>query len=190
MKKYLIKSLTGLVFASALMSGCDLLDKADDVTLNEKLELTWTIDENLEAENAPYEDFQTLDLSDHPVIKPYLEKIKTIEITKITYHIEAYDASPHNSQVIFVNGTASFGPAGTSIPSLTIPMAGASGVNLQTTTAEVELDIDADGLSEVAQYLKDDHAVKMYTDGILSKTPVAFKVVSTFHAKITANALN
>lgn len=179
------------LFTIALTFGsCDLFEKADDVTLEEELVINWDTDENLEGANVPYEDVQILDLADYPVLAPYIDKIKSVEITKITYRITNFDNSPHGQAVTLTGGTAAFGPYDSSTPSVTVPMAGASGVNIGAQTTETTLTIDAAGLSKVAKDLLDDKQVKMYSEGTLSKTPVAFRVVSTFYVKITANALD
>ncbi|HEY0652673.1 MAG TPA: hypothetical protein VGD65_06075 [Chryseosolibacter sp.] len=192
MRKPIAKILALVAFAAGALSfgSCDLFEKADDVTFEEELVINWDTDENLEGSNVPYEDFQILDLADYPVFAPYIDKIKSVEVTKITYRITNFDNSPHNQPVTLVGGTASFGPYDSSSPSVTVPMAGASGVNIGAQTAETTLAIDAAGLSKVAKDLLDDKQVKMYSEGTLSKTPVAFRVVSTFYVKITANALD
>ena len=189
MRKPIVKILALLAFA-LMFASCDLLDKADDVTFEEELVLNWDADENLEATNFPYTDSEILDLADYPVLAPYVDKIKKVEITKITYHISNFDNSPHGQPVTLTGGFASFGPYDSNTPTVTAPMAAAGGVNLGAATAEATLAIDAAGLSTIAQTLLDDKQVKMYSTGVLSKTPVAFRVVSTFYVKITANALD
>lgn len=189
MRKPIVKILA--LFAIALtLASCDLFEKADDVTFEEELIVYWDADENLTGSNVPYSDNQILDLADYPVLAPYIDKIKSVEITKITYHVTDFNNDPHHSPVTLTGGTAAFGPFDSSTPSVTVPMAGASGVNLGTATAETTLAIDAASLSKVAKDLLDDKQIKMYSAGTLSTTPVEFTVVSTFYVKITANALD
>lgn len=191
MKKSLFKVLLAVTLVAmtvVFFSSCDSLDDVGDVTLEQELVLNWNADEDEEATNAPYSDNKILDLSSNSVFSPYINKIKKVEVTKITYHVENF-SSEDGSAVIFSSGTASFGPFDASSVVATAIMASATGVNLQTQTAETDLAIDAAGLNEIAKLLKEDHKVKMTTAGILSKTPVAFTVVSTFHVKVTANAL-
>ncbi len=182
--------IVALFACASAFSSCDLFEKADDVTFEEELIINWDSDENLTGENVPYEDMQILDLADYPVFAPYIDKIKSVEITKITYRITNFDNSPHNQPVTLVGGIAAFGPYDGTTPSISVPMAAASGVNLGATTTETTLAIDAAGLSNIAQNLLDDKQIKMYSEGTLSRTPVAFRVVSTFYVKITANALD
>lgn len=192
MRKSIVKFLALAVFAVFAMTfaSCDLFEKADDVTFEEELVVNWDTDENLTGTNVPYEDAQILDLADYPVLAPYVDKIKSVEVTKITYRITNFDNTPHGQPVTLTGGIAAFGPYDASAPSVSVPMAGASGVNIGSATTETTLSIDAAGLSKVAKDLLDDKQIKMYSEGTLSKTPVAFRVVSTFYVKITANALD
>jgi hypothetical protein len=189
MKNPIIKSLL-LFIVAVTFASCDLLDKADDVTFEEELAVNWETDENQDGSNVTYSDDQIFNLADYPVLTPYIGKIKSVEITKITYRIENFDNSPHNQAVTLTNGSAAFGSFDSSTPSVTVPMATASGVNLGAQTNETTLVIDAANLSKIAKDLLDDKQVKMYSTGTLSQTPVAFRVVSTFYVKITANALD
>ena len=189
---------TPLLFARFAIIGmmlsfvaCDLLDKADDVTFDQELEIIWNADENAEGSNVPYASLDELDLADYPEIAKYANKIKEIKVNRITYRITNYDASPHHSQVIFNNGSASFMATGSSTPAVTVPYAAsASGVNLQTTTAETDLSINQDGLNKIASLLKDNNKVSVSTSGVLSVTPVQFSVINKYYVTITANALD
>lgn len=171
-------------------AGCDLFDKADDVTLEEELVLNWNIDENGSGTNVAYTDSKILDLAAYPEFDDYIDKIKSVEITKITYRVTNFDNSPHNSTVTLTNGVAEFGPYDSTTPGVSVPLASASGVNIGATVNETTLNIDAAGLNKIAKDLLDDKKVKMYSKGTLSVTPVAYTVVSTFYVKIVANALD
>lgn len=189
MKNLILKS--GLLLALAVIFGsCDLFDAADDVTLEEELVIYWNVDENGSGSNVPYTDSEILNLADYPAFEPYLDNIKSVEITKITYRITNFDNSPHNQPVMLNNGVAKFGPYNNNTPTVSIPMASASSVNLGTSVNETTLDIDAAGLNSIAKNLLDNKQVKMYSEGTLSVTPVAYTVVSTFYVKIVANALD
>jgi hypothetical protein len=180
-----------IVGSSALFSGCDLLEKADDVSFDAVITVNWTADENGDGTNVPYVDEELVQLSSDPEVAKYINKIKTVKINKITYSVTDYNAAPHNSQVIFNNGVASFYAAGNSIPLVAVPYAAAAtGVNLQTSTAETELTIDDDGLSKIADAFKKDKQLEYASEGTLSVTPVSFKVISKFYVTITANALD
>jgi hypothetical protein len=180
-----------LIGGTALLSGCDLLEKADDVSFDAVITVNWLADENADGTNVPYVDEQLVQLSDDPEIAKYINKIKTVKINKITYSVMDYNAAPHNSQVIFNSGVASFYAAGNTIPLVAVPYAAAAtGVNLQTSVAETELMIDGDGLTKIADAFKKDKQLEYVSEGTLSLTPVSFKVVSKFYVTITANALD
>lgn len=189
MKKAL--KILGLILASASLVTCDALEKADDITFHSAIEIDFVTDENGEGTDAPYEDVQLLDLATNAEINEHIDKIKDIKIERITYRILNYDASPHFSAVLLTSGTASFGSADSNTPTVIGNFAAsAAAVNLQTTTAETDLDIDADQFNDVAQMLLDDQKVKMYSEGTLSQIPVAFTVRAKFYFEITANALD
>ena len=189
MKKTL--KILGLLFISAALVTCDALEEADDVVFHADIEIDFPADENATGTNVPYDDMQVLDLSTNAEIYDHIDRIKDIKIERITYKIIFYDASPHNTAVLLNSGTASFGPFETTTPTMVGNYAaGAAAVNLQTTVAETDLDIDADQFNDVAQMLLDDLKVKMYSEGTLSQVPVAFTVRAKFYFEITANALN
>jgi hypothetical protein len=188
--KNTLKALGLLVVAASLIT-CDALEEADDVTFHADMTIVFITNEDGDGTNVPYDDVQLLDLADNAEIADYLDRIKDIKIDSITYRITNYDASPHGEAVIFNNGTASFGPFDSDAQVLTVDYAAsASGVNLQTTVTETTLDIDQDQFNTVIDLLLDDKKVKMYSEGELSKTPIAFNIVSKWYFTITANALN
>lgn len=92
---------------------------------------------------------------------------------------------------MLLSGTASFGPFDSSVETITGNFAAsAAAVNLQTTTAETDLDFDADQFNEIAEMLLNDQKAKVYTEGTLSQIPVAFTVRAKFYFEITANAID
>jgi hypothetical protein len=188
MKKTL--KIFGLIFVSATLMTCDALEKADDITFHADIEIDFVADENGEGADAPYSDVQLLDLTANSEINDHIDKIKDIKIERITYRIMNYDAAPHHSAVMLTSGTASFGTFDSVIKAITGNFAAsAAGVNLQTTTAETDLDFDADQFNDIAEMLLDDHKIKVYSEGTLSQIPVAFTVRAKFYFEITADAL-
>ena len=182
--------MLGLLFVSATLMTCDALEKADDVTFHADIEIDFVADENGEGADAPYSDVQLLDLTTNSEINDHIDKIKDIKIERITYRIMNYDAAPHHSAVMLTSGTASFGTFDSVIKAITGNFAAsAAGVNLQTTTAETDLDFDADQFNDIAEMLLDDHKIKVYSEGTLSQIPVAFTVRAKFYFEITADAL-
>ena len=63
---------------SVLFSGCDLLDKAGDVTFDAVVEADWNADENADGTDVPYNDTRTIDLSGNAEIAKYINKIKEV----------------------------------------------------------------------------------------------------------------
>ncbi|MFZ6010645.1 MAG: hypothetical protein ACOYXT_09880 [Bacteroidota bacterium] len=189
MKNHVLKSWMALALIAICFFGCDALEEADDVTFDADFDIIFEADENGDGVNVPYSSSETLDISTDPDVNKYLDKIKEVKVNKITYRITGYDASPHNNQVIFNSGTASFGPAGANTKSVTVQYASASGVNLQTTVSETELNIDNTQFATIENIVRNDKKIKMYSEGVLTQTPVAFNVVATFYVTVTANAL-
>ena len=172
------------------INSCNLFEKAGDVTFDVTYDLPFVVEENATGTNVPYTDFRILDAASNSDFNKYKANIKEIKINKITYRVSNFASkSPTVPPVFFNNGTASFGPADTSTKSVTATMASASGVNLQTATAEAPLTIDQAGLNTIAALLLNSQKVKMYADGVLTQTPVSFTVTGTFYVTITANAL-
>ena len=71
-----------LVFSA--FSSCDLLDKADDVSFDTTLPLTFIIDENADNPGGmSYSDTQLLDATSDPEVAKYASKIKEFKVNKI-----------------------------------------------------------------------------------------------------------
>jgi hypothetical protein len=193
MKKSL--KIIGLLFISAAFVTCDALEKLDDVEFDTSLEIVFPADENGNGISIEYEDLQTLDFASNSEIAPYLDKIKKIEITRVSYRITGYaeDASaiPPCTNVIMTNGFAKFGIVGT-VEEIELGSfaATAAGVPLKTTTAETDLTINAAQFEALADLLLDDKKANIYSVGTLSCTPIQFNVVAKFYVTITANALD
>jgi hypothetical protein len=172
-------------------SGCDLFDKAKEITFSADLDVTWEADENADGTNVGYAFTKTVSLSDNAEIAKYINKVKSIKVESVTYKVTDYNDDPHGEAVIFKEGTASFSSKGSSSPILEVPFAAtADGVNLKTTTSDTNLTIDAGGLNDIAAIFKKEKEADMKVSGKLSRTPVAFKLVSTFHVKITAEVID
>lgn len=192
MKKTL--KIMGLLFISAAFVTCDALEEADDIDLHPTFELIFFADENGNGVSVAYKDLQTLDFASNGDIAPYLDKIKAIEITKVTYKITGYQedatANPPCTNVVMTNGFAKFGRVGTLEEiELGSYAATAAGVNLQSTGSESELNINAAQFKALADLLLDEKKANIYSVGTLSCTPIQFNVVAKFYVTVTANAL-
>jgi len=176
---------------AVVFAACDLFDKADEITIPSEIEVVWTVDENADQTNFAYTQTKTVKLSDAPEFQKYIDKVKEVKVERISYKVTDYNDDPHHETVYFKDGVASFASAGTSSPVVTVPFAAtASGVNLQASTTEVDLNIDAEGLNKLAAVFKQEKELDMNAVGVLTRTPVSFKIVSTFHVKIVAEVLN
>lgn len=186
--------ILGLLFISATLITCEALEEADDVTFHATYEIFFPADENGEGTGVLYDDMQTLDFADNTEVAPYLDKIKDIEVTKVTYRITGYiedpTADPPCTNVVMTNGFALFGEVGTTDEiELGSFAATAAGVNLQSTVTETELNIDAAQFNELSDLLLDEKQANIYSVGVLSCTPIQFTVVAKFYVTVTANAL-
>lgn len=170
-------SILLLVVFSAF-SSCDLLDKADDVSFDTTLPLTFIIDENADNPGGmSYSDTQLLDATSDPEVAKYANKIKEFKVNKITYSISAVDPSG----VTFNSGSIVVASSGTTIAS-------AGNVSL-TSVTDVELSANTAGFNELAANLLDDKEELIKLQGTFTKTPIAFTLACKFHVTITANAL-
>ncbi len=168
-----------LLIAIGTISSCDLLDKADDVSFDVTVPLTFVIDEKADFPSGKaYSDSKLLDAATNAEVAKYASKIKEFKVNKVTYTISP-GASP--STVIFTNGALKVSSTGKTIASA----ASASLAN----TAETELTADLAGFTELAAKLLDDQEELVLMNGTLSKTPVAFTVTFNFYLTIKANAL-
>jgi len=190
MKKTL--KIMGLLLISAAFVTCDALEEADDVEFHTTFELIFMADENGSGTSVGYDDLEILDFASNTEIAPYLDKIKDIEITKVTYRITGYSEAPNSgcSNVVMTNGFAKFGQVGTLEEFVFGSFAAtAAGVNLQSTISETELSIVPAQFEDLTDLLLDEKKANIYSVGILSCTPIAFNVVAKFYVTVTANAL-
>lgn len=170
-------SILILIVFSAF-SSCDLLDKADDVSFDTTIPLTFIIDENADNPGGmSYSDTQLLDATSDPEVAKYASKIKEFKVNKITYTISAVDPSG----VTFNSGTIVVASSGTTI-------ATAGNVAL-TSVADVELSANTAGFNELASKLLDDKKELIKLQGTFTKTPIQFNLACKFYVTITANAL-
>jgi hypothetical protein len=171
-------------------SGCDLFDKANDITFPATLKLTWSASEDGEHTDVGYSHSQKVTLADNADVAKYINKIKSVKVEKVTYRIENY-AQPDGDEVIFSNGLASFSSTGSSSALVSVPFgATATGVNLKTSTSDTDLAIDSKGLDDIAAAFKKDKEASVTVSGTLSETPVSFNVVTEFHVQITAEVID
>jgi hypothetical protein len=189
MKKFVLRPVLGLALILFALSGCDLVDKADDVTFDITLEKTFVIDENGTFTNKTYPgDPVLLDLASHTDVTPYLTKIKEVKITKVEYQITSYTSEPPGTAVMFSNGKMKYSEVsgGTSSDLSDVP----GPLNLMTASGVKELPKNDANFNALAKILLDKKQAYIFTTGTLSSTPVSFNVPTKFYITITANALD
>lgn len=179
MKNRFLVSMVMAIFIAGLISSCDVFDKVDDVSFSTNFQ------ESIQITDAPegsYSKSVTLDATTDPEVDRYKDKIKGIELNKITYKVSGYNGP---SDATF-SGDMLFGTNG-SLGSVAI-----SGLNLNTASSsgvETELDLSQQEVDAVANQLKSDKAVVVTMAGNFSKGPVTFLLTVKVDAKITADAL-
>ncbi len=174
--KYLVPVVFLLAFGT--FSSCDLLDKADDVSFDTTLPLTFVINETADNPGGKaYAATQLLDATSDPEVAKYASKIKEFKVNRITYSI----SSVNPSGVTFNSGEIVVSSTGTKI-------ATAGNVAL-TSVSDVELTANTAGFNELATKLLDDKKEEIKLQGTFTKTPIAFTLSCKFYVTITANAL-
>lgn len=187
MKNYVLKSLMGLVLIAVTFTGCDLVDKVDDVTFDLELKHTFVINETFDSEGqeVPYAKAESWDPREEPEFDKYKDKIKEITVNKITYTVTDYDGA---EGITFTNGTGAFQATTTSATALA-----SASLPIQNISASVggdfTLNFTTSQLSAVADHLETVQSIAFQVSGTLSETPVAFKVPVTIHCTIKADAL-
>lgn len=178
-------SLIVMVSFTTLFVACDLLDDADDIDFDATLEQSINVTEASTGTNVNYAETIILDATDDPDIDEYKDKITGFTINKVSYQITGFDGTAGTT----FTGTLSFGDASlaTSTVSATI-----TNLNLQTANSSgqiFDLTISQADVDKVAALLKDDKAVKIYLDGVLSNTPLYCTVRVILEVTVKADAL-
>jgi hypothetical protein len=185
MKNHVLRSLAMFVFSAAVFTGCDELG---DVTLNEPVTASITVDETATNENVSFTQSLEVDATSNAEIEKYKDKVKSFTVNKITFKIKNYSGQAASTPLSKVSYAAAGGTAATaieiaSITNFDIKAAADAGT-------ETELVVPDSHLQAIGALLKNDMAVTLYFDGKLTKTPVKFTIDFTVDATIVANALN
>lgn len=186
---FALRSAAAICFAFIMSSAsCSLFENIPDVSFDAKLPLVFTVQENLTFTNKDYSNTQTLDATSNAEVAKYKDKIKDFKVNSVTYKITNYTSTPPGTAVTFSNGKMSFGAVGA--VSSTVATLGSLNLLAASSGAEQTLTIDQAGLNSMASTLLADKKIDVKTSGVLSSTPVSFKVETTFNVTITASALN
>jgi hypothetical protein len=185
---FALRTAAAVCFAFIMSSAsCSLFENIPDVSFDAKLPLTFTVQENGTFTNKDYSNTQTLDATSNAEVAKYKDKIKDFKVNSVTYRITNYTATPPGTAVTFSSGKMSFGAVGA--VSSTVATLGSLNLLSASSGAEQTLTIDQAGLNSMASTLLADKKIDVKTSGVLSSTPVAFKVETTFNVTITAGAL-
>lgn len=187
MKKHTIKTTTGilLVMITILFSGCDLLNKADDINFDASLETSISVTEESTGTDVAYNKVVILDATTDGDINKYQNKISGFTIHKISYQIVSFDGT--NGATF--SGTLSFGDATQTVPTVAATI---SNLNLQTayTSGQLfDLSFSQSDVEKIQSLLKANKAVKIYLNGTLSATPLYCVIEVFLDVTVKADAL-
>lgn len=175
-----IKILAGAILISLIFSGCDTVDKLDDVAFEGVLPLEFEIhDSDVSADPVMYLREDVLNALDNDEIEKYQNKIKEIKLTKVTYEITGFDAP---GDVTFSEGSIKVGTSKKALASI-------PSIDLENTPETELTGLNIDGVNEFALQLNEDQAVEVSMSGTASKTPLLFTLVVRFHVSVTAEVL-
>jgi len=179
-----MKKLVNFLFPiTLLLGGCektqDLLDVNFDTTLTKTIPVVVTTTDEMTT-------FVTLDATSDPEIMKYASKIKSYEITELTFAVENYNTAILSE--IYFNGVVGFSNIAESSPAKSCSISplnithvagtGSFSVNPCTTLA-----------NDLAKLFAEDNAVKIYLKGLFTNAPLSFNFIVTVKAKVTANPL-
>lgn len=183
-----LRTVAAVCFAFIMSSAsCDLFENLPDVSFDADLPLTFTVQENGTFTNKAYSNTQTLDATSNAEVAKYKDKIKEFTVNSVTYKITTYSSTPPGTAVTFSNGKMSFGAVGA--VASTVATLGSVNLLSASSGAAQTLTIDQAGLNAMASTLLADKKIDVATSGVLSSTPVSFKVETIFKVTIKASPL-
>ncbi len=187
MKTHVLKARSAAVLAliTTLFTACNLLDKADDVSFDATVDETIIVTEENEGTNVSYNKIVTLDATADPDINKYKNKLSGFTIKKVCYQVTNYDG-PEGARF---SGTLSFGEASQTTATVAATI---TNLNLQqafNAGQVLELPVNPADVDAIAGMLKNDKAVKLYLDGLLSATPLTCSIKVILDVSVKADAL-
>jgi hypothetical protein len=187
MKTHVLKARSAAVLAliTTLFTACNLLDKADDVSFDATVDETIVVTEENEGTNVSYDKIVTLDATADPDINKYKNKISGFTVKKVSYQITNFNGAEGAT----FSGTLSFGEASQTTRTVAATI---TNLNLQQTFSSgqvLELPINQADVDTIAGMLKNDKAVKLYLDGLLSSTPLICHIKVILDVSVKADAL-
>ena len=186
MKSFIQKTtLFSLLGMLTLLAGCDLFKDIDDVSFDSTLSENIVVSESNTGTSVANSEIIVLDATTDPDINQYKDKIKGIKINKISYQVVTFSAT----DPVTLSGTISFGESTTNSPTV---IASVASLNLKEAFVNgtvYELPVQQADIDKISALLKDDKAVKIYLNSVLSKTPVSFTIELIMDVTVEADAL-
>ncbi|MFZ4785138.1 MAG: hypothetical protein ACOYLH_06630 [Flavobacteriales bacterium] len=160
-----------LVATVFLFSGCDKMkEKRFSTTAYYTFDVSATTDNNGSA---------TIDLSglidiltENADLAKYADNIKRYELVAIKYKVFEY----YNDPATTMNGSLGFGNRNSTAAGTEF---GLNDISLQASmdnTEHVKLDFENAAVEKIQQYFLDTNGLKIYLNGLVSQTPVNFKL--------------
>ena len=180
-----VRSAAVLALITTLFSACDLLDKADDVSFDATVDETIIVTEENEGTNVSYNKIVTLDATADPDINKYKNKLSGFTVKKVSYQVTNFNG-PESARF---SGTMSFGEASQTTATVAVTV---TNLNLQqafNSGQVLDLPINQADVDAIAGVLKNDKAVKLYLDGLLSATPLTCSIKVILDVSVKADAL-
>lgn len=176
MKKTFIFSFLILIFWS-----CNLLEEANTIKLSSKLVMNVPVEvnasENLNLKSLASFTFSETghaSLADDEDLVKYLNKIKSIDIKNVrVYFTGIQEEQVIETVVLTVTGVGEF----------------ASLSNVTSNNTSYSLEISADKLNQVADYLKNNHEITVILSGTTNSAPMSFTIKTEYDLSIEAKAL-
>ena len=183
MKKTLIYACALLITLGTTANMCDGESDLFDISTDAEFKKTFTFNSGGE-EIADVDDTKTINPSDNSGYSQVKDRIKEIEIDKVTYTITNEKAN-HNSDAQFTIDFA-FAEASTSTV-----------FALETVTAdfsqvgeEVELQVSQTSLDKLKEFFEAGTEMEIFGEGTLTDGPVNIDVEFIVYTNITASATN
>ncbi len=179
-----MKNLSKLALLFMLFFGsCDSVEDLADVSFESTLSKTIPV---AAASTDEMTTFVTLDATSDPEIMKYASKIKSYEISELTFAVENYNTTI--SSEIYFNGVIGFSKVGESSPTKTCAI---SPLNITHVAGTGSFTVNpcTSLANDIAELFSEDNAVKIYLKGAFTKAPLSFDFIVTVKAKVTANPL-
>ncbi len=165
--------------------GCSQTKEPQTVQFESNLTANVNVSESGAATDKQFSTFTLLDATTDPQISNYASSIESYEVESISFAIINYSSSL--SDEIYFNGDFGFGGASASAPEATCTV---SFLNITHVAGTGDFAITpCSGITnDIATAFGKNTSIKIFMDGVLSKTPLTFTVQIKLKVKVTALA--